>query len=120
MARSPAQVDTTLRLKWQFLDTYAQAAVLAWAAKRAGVARSTVYDRRGDPGFESAFQGAAADNLAELEAEAVRRATVGVAKPVFWQGRKVGIITEYSDVLLIFLLKSRDPETYRESKTVDL
>ncbi len=46
--------------------------------------------------------------------EAVRRAVEGTEKPVYQQGRLVGHVQEYSDTLLIFLLKGRRPEKYGE------
>ncbi len=50
-----------------------------------------------------------------LEAEAWRRAVEGVERPVGWyQGKPGGYVKEYSDVLLIFLLKGLRPEKYRE------
>ena len=54
-----------------------------------------------------------------MEVEAVRRGMVGVEKPVFQQGRQVGTIREYSDLLLMFMLKSRRPEVYRENHRVE-
>jgi hypothetical protein len=50
----------------------------------------------------------------QLEEEARRRAVDGVLKPVFQRGRQVGRIREYSDVLLVTLLKGKRPDTYRE------
>ena len=46
-----------------------------------------------------------------LEDEAVRRGCEGHLKPVFHRGKEVGAIREYSDVLLIFMLKARRPFT---------
>ena len=37
---------------------------------------------------------------------------------MFWQGQVVGAVRKYSDTLLIFLLKSRRPEIYRERAEV--
>ena len=51
---------------------------------------------------------------AALEDEAVRRAYHGVEEPVFYKGVQCGSITKYSDKLLIFLLKARDPAKYRD------
>jgi hypothetical protein len=48
-----------------------------------------------------------------LEDEAVRRAYEGVERPVFQGGKQVGVVREYSDTLLIFLLKALRPEKYR-------
>lgn len=47
-----------------------------------------------------------------MEAEAHRRAVRGVKKPVFYRGEEVGQIDEYSDGLLMFLLRSRRPDVY--------
>ena len=49
-----------------------------------------------------------------LEDEAVRRAKDGVEKPVYQGGKLVGHVQEYSDTLLIFLLKGARPEKYRD------
>jgi hypothetical protein len=49
-----------------------------------------------------------------LEDEAVRRAYEGVEKPVCQMGKEVGVIREYSDTMLIFLLKGLRPAKYRE------
>lgn len=53
-----------------------------------------------------------------LEKEARRRAVEGVSKPVYQGGKRVGFVREYSDVLLIFLLKAARPERYRERNVV--
>ena len=50
-----------------------------------------------------------------LEAEAIRRATEGTLKPTGWhKGEPGGYTREYSDILLIFLLKGMKPEKYQE------
>jgi len=49
-----------------------------------------------------------------LEAEAWRRAVEGVEKPVFQGGVQVGVIREFSDSVLMFLLRARKPEVYWE------
>ncbi len=50
-----------------------------------------------------------------IEREAIRRAVEGVQKPTGWyQGEPGGFVTEYSDVLTIFLLKGLRPERYKE------
>ena len=54
----------------------------------------------------------------ELEAEARRRAVQGVRQPVFHQGKVVGHIRKYSDLLLIFLLKHRRPEIFADKAMV--
>ena len=44
--------------------------------------------------------------------EADRRAVEGVEKPVFWRGKTVGHIREYSDSLLALQLKANNPDKY--------
>lgn len=70
--------------------------------------------------FASEFEIALGSGSAAIATEALRRATVGVERPQFYQGRpvidpKTGeqiVFREYSDTLLMFLLKSREPATY--------
>lgn len=55
-----------------------------------------------------------------LEREAWRRAREGIAEPVFQHGKQVGTIQRYSDNLLMFLLKARAPERYRDRVDVNV
>lgn len=55
-----------------------------------------------------------------LEAEAYRRAVMGVRKPVYQQGRKVGSVTEYSDGLLGTLLRARLSTLYDKPQKHDV
>jgi len=95
------------------------------AARAAGVTRSRVYDWRADDADFAAAWDTALDEAADvMEREAWRRAVEGVEKPVFGsmgQGLgsgEVGRIQEYSDTLLIFLLKGARPEKFRERADV--
>lgn len=90
------------------------------ACKVAGVPRRTAYDRReSDEQFAAAWDEALEAAADVLEAEAVRRAVQGVEKPVYQGGEMVGTVQEYSDTLLIFLLKGNRPEKFRERHTVE-
>ncbi|MBI3648908.1 MAG: terminase [Actinobacteria bacterium] len=85
------------------------------AARAAQVDRSTPYKLRGaDPVFANAWEDAMDDAADVLEAEARRRATLGVDEPVFYKGVPVGSVKRYSDTLLMFLLKGARPHIYRE------
>ena len=97
-----------------FLEALATGVSIRTAAKLAGAGCSTVFEwRKVDPEFAEDWECAYAAGTAELEAEAHRRAVDGVnEKPVVVNGKIVGHTKEYSDLLLIFLLKARDPETY--------
>jgi hypothetical protein len=70
--------------------------------------------RKSDADFAKRWK--EADDLAveRMEAEADRRAVEGNDKPIYYQGEKCGEVREYSDTLLIFRLKARRPEVYRE------
>lgn len=98
-----------------FLATLARSGNVTASAKAASVCRAHVYATRTE---EKEFATAWADALADagdlLEAECRRRAMKGVRKPVYQGGRLVGHIQEYSDTMLIFLLKGAKPEKYRE------
>ena len=49
-----------------------------------------------------------------LEAEAIRRGARGVQQPVYQGGHLVGYRVEYSDALLVLVLKAARPDRYRE------
>lgn len=95
--------------------------------------------------YREAFQAADEAHVDKCEAELHRRAYVGLNKPVIYQGAlqyepkrdaagavkrdKKGLpvlsdqpltIKEYSDVLLMFHLKAKRPERYRDNSAVQL
>lgn len=81
-----------------------------------GVARQRVYEIRAkDEQFAQLWDEAIEHGTDELEEEARRRAFAGVDEPVFYQGEECGTVRKYSDTLLIFLLKGRRPDKYREN-----
>lgn len=61
---------------------------------------------------------AKANYVGVLEHEAHRRAVEGIDKPIYYQGILVDKVKEYSDTLLIVLLKANAPEKYRERTEV--
>ena len=65
----------------------------------------------------SAFVAAQDEAVQVLEDEAVRRAYEGVEKPVTVAGQRE-FVREYSDTLLIFLLKGARPQKYRDNVNV--
>ena len=77
----------------------------------ANVGRSTHYRwLQQDPEYRKAVDIAKEEAADNLEAEAYRRAVEGVEKPVGWyKGKPGGYAREYSDVLLMFLLKAQPP-----------
>ena len=88
--------------KWAsvFLVAFAQSGIVTEAAKEAGRSRKTVYLlREKDDSFREAWACAEEQAADELEGIARKRAEEG------------------SDTLLIFLLKARRPERFRERMT---
>jgi hypothetical protein len=105
--------------KARFLAHYRQRGNVTTAAEAVGIDRATVYKwQQGDSRFAAAMAAAEGEATERLEAEAWRRAVDGVERerPIFSRGKRVGreTIREYSDTLLVLLLKARKPETYRE------
>lgn len=85
------------------------------SAKEAGVARQVAYrERDSSNAFREAWDDAIEEGLDFLEEEARRRAFEGTEKPVFYKGEECGYVREFSDTLMIFLLKGGRPEKYAE------
>jgi hypothetical protein len=122
-----------------FLTALADCGCVGRAARAAGVTRQCVYQlRKRHPDFAAAWDEAVQAGQESLEVEAIRRGRDGVEKPVLYKGQQVNIwvdtegkptsmstpgarlsplvVREYSDTLLIFMLKALDPDKYRESK----
>jgi hypothetical protein len=101
-----------------FLEELARCGNVSATAVKVG--RRTVYDRRStDPVFAAAMKEALDVAVEFMEAEARRRAVDGTLRPVYQGGELVGHVREYSDVLLIFLLKAHRPEKYRDRAAVE-
>ncbi len=118
MSNSEPERPEQLKKTWKprFIEALRQTGVVTRAARAAGVGRTTAYDHyKTDPDFARAWDDALEDACDEMEAEARRRAVEGTEKPVYYKGEVVGTIREYSDTLLIFLLKANRPEKYRDS-----
>lgn len=93
------------------MTALSETASVSRACTRAKIGRRTVYDwRETDADFAKAWDEALDLGSDALEDEAIRRAKDGTLKPVFYEGRKCGTIREYSDTLLIFMLKGRRPK----------
>lgn len=85
------------------------------ACQAIDVARLTAYRwREEDPEFKTAWNEAKAAGMDALEDEATRRAFEGIDKPIVHQGFITDTVKEYSDTLMIFLLKGGKPEKYKE------
>ena len=101
--------------KRAFLAAIAETGNITGASKITSIARVTHYDwMQTDMDYAAAFKVAMETAAENLELEARRRATKGTARPVFYKGEECGTVQEYSDTLLIFLLKGAMPDKYSE------
>src|SRR5215471_6930574 len=104
-----------------FLRALADTGIVTVAAGVAGVTRARAYQvRKEDPGFAAAWEDAEERAADALEAEAFRRAVVGVPVPLVSGGKVVRddegqplVIRQFSDPLLTTLLKARRPEHFK-------
>ena len=114
--RHPATSATPKR--WTtFLATLAETGNVKQSAKAARIDRVTVYRKRDrDPAFAAKWDEAARIGVELLEDEAQRRAYSGADKPVYHLGKRIDVVKDYSDTLLIFLLKGAKPTKYRENQ----
>lgn len=123
MEASPFQHIRHLK-KRAFLSAYSECGNVVRAAEAAGVHRSSHHHwAKADEAYAQAFAEAERQAGVLLEAEARRRAAEGLIRKKFLRtGAPVidpatgeqYVEHEYSDTLLIFLLKGALPEKYRE------
>jgi hypothetical protein len=103
------------RVKKTFLEAFRQNGNITKSAEIAKVSRNTPANwRDSDPEFAEQYSIAELEAIDSLEAEARRRAVEGVQKPIYHNGKMVDVVREYSDTLLIFLLKGARPDKYRD------
>ena len=118
--RTPAKKPSRPNKQKDFLSAYAAYGNITDAARKGHCHRTSHYVWMRDAAYAEAFTEAREEACDVLESEARRRAVKGVAKPIYYQGAIVGTVKEYSDTLLIFLMKALMPDKYRDNvKTED-
>ena len=116
-----SSIDSTLHPKQRrFLAAFEACSSILKAARWAKVHRSNHYQWLEGPAYAAAFQQAERRASRTLEDEAVRRAAEGLRKPVWYKGKIVGYETEYSDTLLVTLLKANNPDKFRDRSSSDV
>ena len=116
----PPRTKRTKAREKRFLAALTRGASVACAATEAGFSYGFAYKwRYADPEFAARWQEAYEAGTDALEDAARRRAVTGVETPVYYGGKKIGETRKYSDALLMFLLRSRRPERYRERLITD-
>jgi hypothetical protein len=117
---TPGPAQRTAGKQDAFLEAYARLGNIAGAARAAGIERVDHYRwLEKDAAYTERFTQAEDEAADMLEQEARRRAMLGSQRPVFHKGEIVGHLTEYSDTLLIFLMKGARPQKYRERVDVE-
>lgn len=105
-------------MRW--LEAFERFGTVMRACKETKIGRSTVYEwRQADEAFALAWADIEEATTEAMEREAYRRAVEGVTKPLVSAGKLVTEVQEYSDTLLIFMLKSRRPEKYRDNFKIE-
>ena len=107
------------RRKRVFLEVFQKTGTIGPATRVAGIDRVAVHRwLEHDEQFELEYNLAKEDAVDSMEEEARRRAVEGVVQeqPIFFRGQQVGVkvITDYSDTLLMFLLKAARPDKYKD------
>ena len=112
---SHAREESTPAWQVRFLAALALSGNVSAAAKDSGVSRATAYrTRRQDREFFATWDKTVEEAVDALELEARRRAVEGVERPIVKNGVVVATVRDYSDVLLMFLLRAHRPRKYRE------
>jgi hypothetical protein len=116
IAQSKADKRTVEKKQHDFLEKFCDLANITRAATATRIGRRTVYDwLENDKDFKVKFKKARKVAVGVLEDEAHRRAVEGIDKAIFYKGKRVKTkVKEYSDTLLIVLLKANAPKKYRE------
>jgi hypothetical protein len=98
----------------KFLSALRNSGNVRAASLAAGIGRKTAYrHRERSKNFAADWDEAIEDACDAMEAEAFRRAMQGVEKPITVAGERE-VIRDYSDTLLIFMLKAHRPQRFRE------
>lgn len=116
-----SQTIRTEKTEAAFLEALGECGNVTMACKLSKVGRSAVYKwRREDAAFAATWDEAQELGTDALEDEALRRAFNGTGRPVFYQGEECGEVREYSDSLMMFMLKARRPEKFKERSSTEL
>jgi hypothetical protein len=112
--KKPERVDKA-KNQAAFLAAFRSCGRIDVSAKAAGITSQAHYLWiKKDPEYKRIFAEAREEAVAYLEDEAHRRAVEGTTEDIYYQGEVCGTKLNYSDTLLIFLLKAANPEKYRD------
>jgi hypothetical protein len=102
-----------------FLGAFEYTKMVSEACRMVGISRQTAYmERQRNEEFAVAWADVEEKAVECLEAEAFRRAHDGTTKMIVSAGKDMGTEKQYSDSLLMFLLKAKRPERYLDRMAV--
>src|SRR5690606_23289223 len=121
LMKAADQTMTDAERKRKFLDAYRELHTIKAACQATGISRSTHhYWLASDPDYAELYEYARQDVSDTLEAEAWRRGYEGVERIKYYKGKEIGREREYSDQLLLVLLKANAPEKFGEKAVLDV
>lgn len=122
MAQGQKRRPSTLQKQLAcFLEHLSTSANVTKSAAAASLDRAWLYGhKKADPDFSAAWDEAVELGSDHLEDVAIMRAAEGVERDVYYQGAVVGQERLYSDTLLMFMLKARRPERFKERSAAEV
>lgn len=107
--------------KNNFLAALKETCNVTEAAKIAGFTARTAYNHRvSDPDFKERWDAVEIEVRDKIEGEIWRRGVEGIDKPIFYQGKPVATVKEYSDRMLELLAKGHMKDRYGDQSKVEL
>lgn len=121
MSRPSTREPVSDQQREDFIEELAAGLTVVEAALKVGRGRRDFYRLKADdPEFAAEWRAAYDEGTDKLEAEAERRAVNGVPRLSYDKdGNLVREEQVYSDALMIFLLKARRPEKFRDNVKVE-
>ena len=114
MSGKPRTTDSTTRIKAAFVEALRKDCNVSACARLVGTDRSIVYRwRKEDEDFAQAWDEAVDEALDDVEATVLDLGR-GYMEPVYWRDQVIGQRLKYNPLLLMFWLKGKRPEVWRE------
>ena len=113
--------EITPKQKENFLVLLKETCNVSKSAELAGFAAKTAYNHRDkDAEFREKWDAIEIEVKDKVEGEIWRRGVEGIDKPIFYQGKPVATVKEYSDRMLELLARGHMPERYGDKAKVEL
>lgn len=119
---TPIELQATRDRQYDiFFEKLSQHGRITQAAREAGLQRESLYDKRErDPEFATRWANALETYADVVEAEVHRRAIEGTDKGIWHQGQLVGTERQFSDALLLALVKAKRAREFGDKSKLEL